>query len=114
MKKAIVLGVLLASSLNAATVAESRVSQAAKGLFPSDWHILIVPESNWLEVKRNTGTHSQVAFTNLEKHITVMRERFAEKVEQGELRFTLAHEAGHVACGCYSEELANQWAHIHE
>jgi hypothetical protein len=104
---------LAASPVQATTLAEVRAAQAAKGLFPVNWHILIIPERNWLVVKANTHVSTQAAFTNLKEHETIIRERFVLDTPE-ELRYVLAHEAGHIACQCKNEVVADSWAHEHE
>jgi hypothetical protein len=72
--------------------------------FPDDWTIGVTCNSvTWEAARRRAGnppTHT--AFTGLKPKLTVINAAVFEELEPV-YRRTLAHELGHIRCGCASE-----------
>src|ERR1700730_4186777 len=77
---------------------------------PSDWHFMIVNEQTWQDIVRTKRSWSNLgnsAASNLTAHLTFVREGYALRATDSDLRQILAHEMGHHLCGCQDENKAN-------
>jgi hypothetical protein len=91
-----------------------RVRAAAKTLkgVPSDWRFLVVNDEQWRHMIDKNGLdrgQAQSAVSNLEMHFTFIREGYAVRAPESELRQTIAHEMGHYLCQCTNEDKANSY-----
>jgi hypothetical protein len=86
--------------------------------FPADWKIYVAGEKQWAGLMDQVDHTSQLAVTDRQKHITVLR---AAGVNDPNLtghyittKHVLAHELGHIVCNCDDEWKAENYAHKHE
>jgi hypothetical protein len=91
-----------------------KLNQARYGLLPSSWNVVLVGEGQWWDQCLRAGVITGTAYTYPDRHTTYLRESYAMTAPIKQLRHTMAHEAGHLACGCDSETVANAWARLHE
>lgn len=84
--------------------------------FNASWKIMLLNEAQWTVLKSissNNVGKGDVASTSLVEHVTVLRESFVLDAKPELLKHVLWHEAGHIACQCGAEELAEQFAREH-
>lgn len=91
-----------------------KVARARYGLLPANWTVVLVGEDTWWDQCLRAGVITATAYTIPMQRTTYLRRSYAETAPPHQLRHTMAHEAGHLACGCDSEVVANQWAKDHE
>lgn len=108
--------VLCAPNKESRTLARDRCALAAKDVLPEGWLIVTVDEPTWRRLKKkyDLPPDALTAFTDIHAGWTVVRERYALTATNERLRHTMAHEGGHVACQCASEDVATMWAWEHE
>ena len=85
------------------------VAKTLKGV-PPDWRFLVVNDVQWKTIIEKNGldrSQAQSAVSNLAMHFTFVREGYAVRAPDNELRQTIAHEMGHYMCGCSNEDKAN-------
>lgn len=107
-----VLAAWTAQAQSAATMV--KLGRARLGLLPETWRVELVQEGDWPKLTAEWGARTQTAFTVPTEHITYLRQSYVESATPKRLRHSMAHEAGHLACQCDSEAVANQWAVEHE
>lgn len=123
-----ILTLLVASiSAQAATItaAGAPVSDAQAVLtivnqldFPADWKIYVAGEKQWSGLMEQVDHTSQLAVTDRQKHITVIRAlALTDPNVTGKYvtaKHVLAHELGHIKCGCDDEWKAENYANQHD
>lgn len=79
---------------------------------PNWWRIIILNEPDWQDalVKYHLEGSTGSAFTIMGQDITYLREEYLEFGVDERVRFTLAHEFGHLSCRCSNEDRANEVA----
>jgi hypothetical protein len=78
------------------------------------WKIDLLNEAQWKYLKANrSDCLSEAACTDVERHLTFIREKFAMSADQSLLEHAIWHEAGHISCGCLEEKLADRFAAVH-
>lgn len=76
----------------------------------SDWSIFVVPEKEWRSALAK-GQHGHTAFT-LPGKLTYINAQWIQDVhgDQKQIARVLAHEYGHIICGCAEEAIADTQA----
>jgi len=86
--------------------------------FPSDWRIIMAGEKLWAGEMEKVDHTSQLAVTDRKQHITLIRAAaFTDPNLTGKYitaRHVLAHELGHIKCGCNDEWKAENYANAHD
>jgi hypothetical protein len=91
-----------------------KVAKARYGLLPANWTVVLVGDDAWWDQCLRAGVITISAYTYPDQRTTYLRRSYAETAPLHQLRHTMAHEAGHLACGCGSEVAAERWAKDHE
>ncbi len=78
------------------------------------WRIVVLPRAEWEDALRYYHLEGQTdsAFTIMAQNETLVNEDYTFFAGTYRLRFTLAHEAGHLICQCQSEGRADSIARI--
>lgn len=95
------------------TVLLDSMDPTVHSLLTTNWDISLLDDRAWADFMRRRNPDTTTAFTILKEHHTYVRRSFLETGEPKLIRFVLAHEAGHIACGCNSEKIASDFAHQH-
>jgi hypothetical protein len=86
--------------------------------FPADWKIYVAGEKQWAGLMDQVDHTSQLAVTDRQKHITVIRAvALTDPNVTGKYvtaKHVLAHELGHIKCDCNDEWKAENYARKHE
>jgi hypothetical protein len=86
--------------------------------FPADWKIYVAGERQWAGLMEQVDHTSQLAVTDRQKHITVIRAlALTDPNVTGKYvtaKHVLAHELGHIKCDCNDEWKAENYADQHE
>ena len=86
--------------------------------FPTDWKIYVAGEKQWSGLMEQVDHTSQLAVTDRQEHITVIRAlALTDPNVTGKYvtaTHVLAHELGHIKCGCDDEWKAENYANQHE
>jgi len=80
------------------------------------WRIIVLNKPDWTDalIKYNLEGRTDSAFTVLGQNVTYVNEEYLFFASDSQAEFTLAHEAGHMICGCMSEDIANKIGKILE
>lgn len=88
-----------------------RVRQIAISLkgAPQGWKMVVASKMDWQRVQSQVPATNRTAtaFTLRSLNLTVLNGDYAASASPWELKWTIAHEAGHLLCDCDSEEKAN-------
>jgi hypothetical protein len=108
----LLLLLILTWPAHAQSIPENRLLQALgkDAKIVPEWSLVIKDESAWMQ---HHAANTETAFTDMKSRTTYVRESYAEKASLSDLRFTLLHEAGHLACNCFVEQVADKFAHAH-
>jgi hypothetical protein len=75
--------------------------------FPADWKIYVAGEKQWSGLMEQVDHTSQLAVTDRQKHVTVIRAlALTDPNVTGKYvtaKHVLAHELGHIKCDCNDE-----------
>jgi hypothetical protein len=75
------------------------------------WGVHIIPVEQFEIAKRRYNLNTESAFTFIPQDQTYLNEFYLIYADDRRVRHTLAHEAGHMICGCTSEEKAEEIAY---
>lgn len=88
----------------------ARVAAIRKTLaIPADWHFLLLNEPEWTR-RAGVALRTSTAYSDLDTHITFLREFYVMSAQDEKLRHTIAHEIGHYRCQCQDEATADRIA----
>ena len=99
------------------TFEQSRAKHFAESLnftqvaMPTPWMITVLNQEEFENRVHDYGLDTRTAYTILEQRHTFINEYILIYGEEAQVRFTFAHEAGHLICECKSEEKANDIAY---
>ncbi len=79
---------------------------------PEGWETTIWPQDQFEKYVRDHNTPTGIAFTFLGLDHTYINEYFLIWANDQQVRFVLAHEAGHMICECHSEDKADAIARV--
>lgn len=79
--------------------------------FPADWRFVVVNDVQFQDIIQGNGLtlNAHSAISSLKAHVTFIRVTYLLQNSDATVRPILAHELGHVRCGCRDEAVANQW-----
>ena len=117
------LGSALSQSVHITLVGVHKQSECADQLaalqaelqylqYPDGWRIYVAcNQIAWNELWRKAdGPPTDTAFSSLNGHYTVLNGAIFRDL-RNEYRRTIAHELGHIVCGCHDEAVANMRAY---
>jgi Zn-dependent protease with chaperone function len=119
----ILLPALVSASANAATTihpmpttcpaVQRALAEVNSFPHPDNWRVVVVcSPATWAELKLISPAleRTDYAFTLRTLRVTFINSQAYDWVPESQMRFVVAHEAGHLVCGCDDEDRADREA----